>query len=154
MTSWSGLTLPCGQMQPSSQTLWVNSICTTVDMSGERTGYEAVSQCLTQIPRAQMTSVYWWRYRSPALSTTFGSLTAILAPHVGCCLCGVTPVVASLGELEGWWQVKEIRSVKTPKGPKLVKAPHLGCRECKCGLICWQQELTEIKLIDSPTLCS
>ena len=79
----------------------------------------------------------------PALSTTFGSLTAILAPHVGCCLYGVTPIVASLGEVEGWWQVKEIRSVKTPKGPKLVKASHLGCRECKCGLICWQQELTE-----------
>lgn len=37
--------------------------------------------------------------------------------------------------------------MKTPKGPKLVKAPHLGCRECKCGLICWQWELTEIKLI-------
>ena len=69
-----------------------------------------------------MPSVYWWSWRGRALSTTFGSLPAVLASRVECCLYGVTPVVASLGELQGWWQAK-IRSVKTPKGAQVGKGP-------------------------------
>ena len=70
-----------------------------------------------------MPSIYWWRYRGRALSTTFGSLPAILAPHVECCLYGVTSMVVILGELQRWWQAKEIRSVKTPKGTQVGKGP-------------------------------
>ena len=51
-----------------------------------------------------------------ALATTLGSLTAILVPYVGYPIYEETSVVASLGEIEGQWQTKGIRSVKTLKG--------------------------------------
>jgi len=44
------------------------------------------------------------------------SSTAIPAPLVGPPVYEVTSVEASLEEVEGWWQAKGIRSVKTPKG--------------------------------------
>lgn len=56
-------------------------------------------------------------------STTFGSLTAILAPYVGCLLCKVTWVVTSLGETEGWQQAKGLRSVKNPNEARAGKGP-------------------------------
>ena len=58
-----------------------------------------------------------------APSTTFGSLTAILAPSVGCLLRKVTWIVASSGETEGWQQAKGLRSVKSPKEARADKGP-------------------------------
>ena len=51
-----------------------------------------------------------------APSTTFGSMTTILAPYMGCPIYEVASMVASLGEIKGWGQAKGIRSVKTLKG--------------------------------------
>ena len=81
-----------------------------------------------------------------APSTSFGSLTAILVPYVGRPIYEVTLMVASSGEIEGQQQSVGFRSVKTPKAPELVKTRSRWW-ECKCGMIYWQQELTEIKLI-------
>ena len=78
---------------------------------------------------------------STVSSISFGSLTA-------------TSMVASLGEVEGRWQAKGIRSVKTMIGGLAGKGPIRVMWMKKCGLICWQRELTEIKLINSPMLCS
>lgn len=58
-----------------------------------------------------------------APSTTFGSLTAILASYVGCLLCKVSWVVTSLGETEGWQQAKGLRSVKNPNEARAGKGP-------------------------------
>ena len=44
------------------------------------------------------------------------SSTAILAPFVGLPVYEVTSVEVSLEKVEGWWQAKGIRSVKTLKG--------------------------------------
>ena len=54
-----------------------------------------------------------------ASSTTFGSLTATLAPDWG--TPSITSMVASLGEIEGQWQGKGVRSVKTLKGGQAGK---------------------------------
>ena len=37
-------------------------------------------------------------------------------------LCGA-PHLASLRNTKGWWQAKEVRTVKTPKGSRASKGP-------------------------------
>ena len=56
-----------------------------------------------------------------ASSTTSGSLTATLAPDWG--TPSITSMVASLGEIEGQWQAKGVRSMKTLKGGQAGKDP-------------------------------
>ena len=79
-----------------------------------------------------------------APSTTFRSLAAILVPSMGRPIYDVTSMVASLGEIEGWQQTKGIRRVKTLKGSRAGKS-RVWVMKCKYGLVCWQQNLTEIK---------
>ena len=58
-----------------------------------------------------------------ALSITFRSFNAILKPYVGCPICKVTSMLASLRKVEGWWQAKGIRSMKTLKEDQAGKGP-------------------------------
>lgn len=66
----------------------------------------------------------WWEFYSSMWdailnntpSTSFGPLMAILVPCVGHPIYRVTSMVGSLREVEGQWQAKWVRSVKTPKG--------------------------------------
>lgn len=53
----------------------------------------------------------------------FQTLNGILAPCVGHPIYKVISMVVSLREVEGQWQAKQVRNVKTPKGAKLVKTP-------------------------------
>ena len=60
----------------------------------------------------------WDASLNNTLSTSFGSLTAILATYVG------FPIyVPRLGEIEWQWQANGIISVKTLKGARVGKGP-------------------------------
>lgn len=67
----------------------------------------------------------------------FQVLTTILMPYVGRPTYEVTLIVASLGEVEGQWQIKGIRSVKTLKRGRAGNDPiwvHLGEANANVGL--------------------
>ena len=53
----------------------------------------------------------------------FQTLNGILVPCVDHPIYEVISMVVSLREVEGQWQAKGVRSVKTPKGAKVVKTP-------------------------------
>ena len=76
-----------------------------------------------------------------APSTALESRTAILVTFVWCHIYEVTLIVASLGETEGQQEKRGLEAWRPWRGPELVKAPSWWW-ECKRGLICWQQELT------------
>lgn len=141
-TMWSNA------MWESSQMLWVHGI-PKLSWPNRWENWTWSCQYLTQISKAHMISILlaacempFWTIPHPPL----GSLTAILVPYVGRPIYEVTLMVASSGEIEGQQQSVGFRSVKTPKAPELVKTRSRWW-ECKCGMIYWQQEFTEIKLI-------
>ena len=151
MPSWNGLTLPsipCGQMQESSQILWVNGI-SMLSWPKWWENWAWSSQSLTQIPKAQMTSVTG-NILNTILSnvpfTCFGSLTVILAPYVRCPIYEANSMMASLGELRVSGRQSGLEMWRCQRETKLVKAPS-GWQECKYGLVCWQQDLTDLKSI-------
>ena len=71
------------------------------------------------MPEVQLMSVLLAALQTPFEQCPFtssGSLTAIPAACVGRPIYEVNSMVASLGEIEGRWQAKGIRRVKTLKG--------------------------------------
>ena len=114
------------------------------------------SQRSTQTPEAQKMSVYLWHSRRRFEQCPVYQFW--IPDYYSCSICGhpsyeVMSMVTPLGEIEGKLQAKGSRSVKTPKGTRAGKGP-IRVTRMQCGLICWQRELTEIKLVDSPALCS
>ena len=71
----------------------------------------------------QFTGGMWDAILSNTLSTSLRSLTAILKLYVGCPIYKVTSMLASLRKVEGWWQAKGIRSMKTLKEARAGKGP-------------------------------
>ena len=113
------------------------------DPSTERTGHEALIFNLnTWGPDdKRFTGSIQYAILNNAPSTVFESRTAILVTYVWCPIYEVTLIVASLGETEGQQEAKGLEVWRPWRGPELVKAPSWWW-ECKCGLICWQWELT------------
>lgn len=126
---WNGLTLPsdlCGQMWEKSQTLWVSGIPFAKLTQGE--SELCMKQAMYNLniqghDNELFTGGMWDAILNNALSITFRSFNAILKPYVGCPICKVTSMLASLRKVEGWWQAKGIRSMKTLKEDQAGKGP-------------------------------
>ena len=145
-------------MWEKPHTLWVNGIpfAELTEVVRELCMKQAMFNLNIQgLDNEHFTSGMWDAILNNALSTSFRSLTEIiLMPYVGCPIYKVTSMLASLRKVEGWWQAKGIRGMKTMKEGRAGKDPICVMQMlAKCWPICWQWELTEIKSINSPMLC-